>query len=293
MDWFLLAFISAFFSAAAAISEKKTLFKLDALSFSFLVSIITLLFSAPFFFNITFKQEAPLSLMILFVKSLLSGGAFYFVMVSIKKLDISEALPLLALSPGIIAVAAFFFINDNLLLIEWFGILLMVSGTYLLELKKGNKNFLTPFIALFTSKKYLPIIIALILFTISSLLDRILLRDFAVHPYTFMAFQQFFYALIFFIAVLFIRRGFKTSFSGINKNIIILLIAVSVFTVIYRYTQIEAVKLAPVALVISVKRLSVLMAIIIGGKLFEEKNLFRRIVAAVVILTGTVLLTID
>lgn len=292
MDWFLFAFISAMFSAAAAISEKKVLFKLDVLQFSFLVSVITLLFSTPFFFNIQFKHEPAFSLFILFVKSLLSGGAFYFVMAAIKKLDISEALPLLALSPGIIAVTASFFIKDDLLLIEWLGILLMVSGTYLLELKKGNKNFLTPFLALFSSKKYLPIIIALILFTISSLLDRILLRDFAVHPYTFMAFQQFFYALIFFIAVLFIRRGFKTSFTGINKNIIILLIAVSIFTVIYRYTQIEAVKLAPVALVISVKRLSVLMAILIGGKLFEEKNLFRRIVAAVVILAGTLLLAL-
>ncbi|MBZ0199262.1 MAG: DMT family transporter [Ignavibacteriaceae bacterium] len=293
MNWFLLAFVSAVFSAAAAVFEKKALFKLNALRFSFLVSFITLLFSLPFFLEISFKQDAANSLLILFIKSLLSGGAFYFVMVSIKKLEISEALPLLALSPGIIAVIGFLFIGDDLVPMEWFGIFMMVAGTYILELKKDTKNFFAPLTALFFSKNYIPIISALILFTLSSLLDRILLRDFAVPPFTFMAFQQLFYALIFFSAVLLKNKEIKTSFTGLDKNIILLLVLISVLTIVYRYTQIEATKLVPVALVISVKRLSVLMAVIIGGKLFNEKNLLKKIIAAVIILTGTILLGIS
>ena len=45
MFWFTMAFCSALLSAAAAIIQKKVLFRLNALEFSFLVSLIILIFS--------------------------------------------------------------------------------------------------------------------------------------------------------------------------------------------------------------------------------------------------------
>src|SRR5690606_34331065 len=124
--------------------------------------------------------------------------------------------------------------------------------------------------SLFSFTKYKYIFYALVLFTITSLMDRILLTDLKLEPYTFMAYQQLFFAVIFSTTVLFRNKKFTPVFSSLNKNLIILIISVSVFTVVYRYTQIEAVRIAPVALVLSVKRLSVLMAVILGGKLFKE-----------------------
>lgn len=290
MDWFLLAFISALFSAASAVSEKKVLFTMDALSFSFLVSLVTLFFSIPFFIIIQYEDINSISMIILFGKTILSAAAFLYVMLSIKNLEISEALPLLALTPAFVAVTGSFLINDRLNLFEWFGIFLMVAGTYILELKKSSKNFLEPFKSLFNFSKYSYILIALVLFTITSLIDRILLKDLNLPPYTFMAFQQLFFGIIFAVIILVRFKTFSFPLSSLNKNIIYLILMVSVFTVIYRYTQIEATKLAPVALVVSVKRLSVLMAIIYGGKLFREDNLLRRVIAAAVILTGAAIL---
>jgi drug/metabolite transporter (DMT)-like permease len=290
MNWFLLALISAVFSAASAVSEKKALFSLDALNFSFLVSIITLLFSIPFFVMASYDQVFSATMMILFLKTLLSAAAFLYVMLSIKNLEISEALPLLALTPGLVAVLGNFLIGDHLTAIEWFGIFLMVAGTYILELKKTSKSFFEPFKLLFNFSKYSYILIALILFAITSLLDRTLLKDYNLPPYTFMAFQQLFFAIIFTAVLLFQHKNISFTVRSLNKNIIYLIIFISLFTVIYRYTQIEATKLAPVALVLSVKRLSVLMAIISGGKLFSEDNLFRRVIATVIILTGLTIL---
>ena len=292
MDWFFLAFISALFSAAAAITEKKTLFSINALEFSFIVSVVTLLFSIPFFFVIRIESISFLSLAILFSKTILSAGAFLCVMLSIKNLEISEALPLLALSPGLVAVAGVIFINDYLTCIEWLGIVLMVIGAYILELRKGRGNIFEPFKALFNFSKYSYVFIALVLFTVTSLLDRVLLKDYNLPPYEFMAFQQLFYALIFTVIVLANRRNINLSINKTNKNIFFLIVLVSIFTVVYRYTQIEATKLAPVALVLSVKRLSVLMAVIFGGKLFVEENLLRRIIAVIIILAGATILMI-
>ncbi|HVO73841.1 MAG TPA: EamA family transporter, partial [Ignavibacteriaceae bacterium] len=265
MNWFLLAFISAVFSAASAISEKKSLFSLDALSFSFLVSIITLLFSIPFFLLANYSDVFSFSMLVLFIKSILGSAAFLFVMLSVKNLDISEALPLLALTPGLVAFFGIFLINDYLTPVEWLGILLMVAGSYILEMKKNTRSFLDPFKSLFNFSKYSYVFIALILFTVTSLLDRILLKNYNLPPYTFMAFQQLFYAFIFAGVFLIKKRSVNSSIGSIAKNTIYLVIIVSVFTVIYRYTQIEATKLAPAALVLSVKRLSVLMAVIFGG----------------------------
>jgi len=300
MNWFLLAFISAVFSAVSAVSEKKVLFSLDAINFSFLISIITLVFSIPFFGMINYADISSLNMVILFLKTILNAAAFLFVMLSIKNLEISEALPLLALTPGSVAIAGVLLINDSLTGFEWFGIFLMLAGTYILEAHpnpsqnegqlKTPGNFFKPFTALFRSSKYSYVVMALILFTATSLLDRVLLKDYNLPPYTFMAFQQLFYAFIFAVVVLIKNKSITQPFNELTKKTFYLIIIISVFTVIYRYTQIEATKLAPVALVLSVKRLSVLFAMILGGKLFSEDKLVRRVIAALIILTGTVIL---
>jgi len=286
MTWFILAFVSAVFSALSTLAEKKSLFSLDALDFSYIISIITLVFSIPFFIMAPAQNDITASLIILFIKTVLSAAAFLFVMLSIKNLELSEALPLLAISPGLVAVLAFFFIGDVLSVFEWIGIFLIVIGTYVLELKKNGAGFFAPFKTLFKSSKYGYVLGAVALFTITSLMDRILLKRYNLPPYTFMAYQQLFYGIIFFFVILSKRKSAVTSFKFLNKETWLLIITVAVFTVVYRYTQIAAIKLAPVGLVLAVKRLSILIAIIIGGKLFNEQNLTKRVIAAVIILVG-------
>lgn len=290
MTWFYLALISAVFSALAAISEKKVLFRLDALDFSFFVSIITLIFSIPFFFDAPLSLSLSTPLIILFIKAILSALAFLCVMLAIKNLEISEALPLLALSPGLVAILGVLLIGDALVLNEWIGIVLMLIGTYILELRKTDQSIFDPFKSLLRFEKYKYIFFALILFSITSLIDRLLLKDFNLPPYTFMAYQQLFFAVIFSAMVLFRKKKLTGIFNPLNKNIIFLIILISIFTVVYRYTQIEATKIAAVALVLSVKRLSVLMAIILGGRLFKESNVFKRAIAAIIILGGLIIL---
>ncbi len=66
---------------------------------------------------------------------------------------------------------------------------------------------------------------------------------------------------------------------------------ISVITIGYRYTQIEAVKIAPVALVLSIKRTSVFFASIFGGKIFSESYLLKKGIAIIIMLIGAYLLT--
>ncbi len=289
MNWFLLASLSAVFSAVSTLFEKRSLFIMRALDFSFLVSIFGFLFSIPFFFQIDFGNLNTVSLAILFVKSVLGAMAFLSVMMSLKNLEISKALPLLALSPGVVALFAFILLGETLSLKEVIGMFLLLVGTYILE-TKPVQTFFEPFHVFFRSKDYRYIILALLLFTATSIMDKLLLKQYKLPPIDFMAFQQFFFAIIFSVIsfVAFKRTG--SGIKSIDKKLLLFVIAVALLTVGYRYTQIQAVKIAPVSLVLAVKRTSVFFAAIIGGKLFNEGNLVKKAIAAAIIVGGSMLI---
>lgn len=289
MTWFVVALISALLSAFAAITQKKVLFNLGALEFSFILSIVNLVFSIPFFFFIDYSTINTLNLSILFVKSIIGVGAFFCVMISLKNLEISNALPLLALTPGFVAVFAFLVLSESLKSFEVIGLILLVVGTFILE-SKNLKEFVFPFNIFLKSKYHRFIIIALLLFTASSILDKILLIRLNLSPISLTAFQHIYFAILFSIIYFFFQRKDEQSSISIKKDNIGWIALISILTIGYRYTQIVAVSLASVALVLAIKRTSVFWATIIGGKLFHDKDLLKRSIAAILILVGAILI---
>ncbi len=205
MTWFVVAIISALLSAFAAITQKKVLFNLGALEFSFLLSIVNLVFSIPFFFFIDYETINTLNLSILFAKSVIGVLAFLCVMISLKNLEISNALPLLALTPGFVAVFAFFILGESLKSIEVIGLVLLIVGTFILE-SKNIKEFVFPFNVFLKSKYHRFVIFALLLFTASSIMDKLLLIKLNLTPISLTAFQHIYFAILFSIIFLFFRN---------------------------------------------------------------------------------------
>jgi drug/metabolite transporter (DMT)-like permease len=292
MTWFAIALLSAFLSAGAAITQKKVLFNLGALEFSFLLSIVNLLFSIPFFFFIDYSTINSINLGILFIKSSIGVGAFFCVMLSLKNLEISKALPLLALTPGFIAVFAFFLLGESLKSVEVIGLVLLITGTFILESGNGKKFFI-PLTVFFKSKYHRFIILALLLFTASSILDKFLLVRLDLTPISLTAFQHIFFALLFTIIFLVFKKKVAPLSSIAKKNNIIWIAVISILTIGYRFTQVIAVGMASVALVIAIKRTSVFWATIIGGKIFNDKDLLKRSLAAILIVIGAILILRD
>lgn len=289
MTWFIVAFISALLSAFAAITQKKVLFNLGALEFSFLLSIVNLVFSIPFFFFIDYQTINTLNLSILFVKSIIGVAAFLCVMISLKNLEISNALPLLALTPGFVAVFAFLLLGESLKIIEVVGLLFLIAGTFILE-SKNIKTFSFPFKIFLKSKYHRFVVLALFLFTASSILDKLLLIKLNLSPISLTAFQHIYFAIIFSLVYLIFKQKAEVSSVSIKKDNLGWIALISILTIGYRYTQIVAVSLASVALVLAIKRTSVFWATVIGGKLFNDKDLLKRSLAAILILIGAILI---
>jgi len=289
MIWFAIALLSAFLSAFAAITQKKILFNLGALEFSFLLSLVNLVFSIPFFFFIDYGTINSFNLLVLFIKSVIGVGAFFCVMLSLKNLEISNALPLLALTPGFIAVFAFIFLGEALKTAEVVGLIILMLGTYILESGNSTK-IIFPFSILLKSKYHRFVILALLLFTASSILDKLLLIKLNLSPISLTAFQHIYFAIIFSIVFFIFRKKTEPLPNITNKINLGWIALISVLTIGYRYTQVVAIGLASVALVLAVKRTSVFWATIIGGKIFSDKDLLKRSIAAVLILIGAILI---
>ena len=287
MVWYLFALTSAFFSATSALIEKKVLFKEKALAFSTTLAIFNLIIAIPFFFFINFSMVSNISLFVLFIKSILGAIAFLCVMLAIKKLELSSALPLLVLTPGLVALFAFITLGETLSIIEIIGIFLLLIGTYILQLRQ-NQKFLDPWKSFIKSKGYIYIIIALVLFTVTSILDKALLKNFKLPINAFIGFQHLFLAIIFLTIIIFTGKSkqIKSPFKNSWKWIFLL----ALFTITYRYTQIQAIKVASVALVLSIKRISVFFAIIIGGRIFREHGLLKKAIATSIMIAGALLI---
>lgn len=292
MTWFAIALLSAFLSAFAAITQKKVLFNLGALEFSFLLSLVNLLFSIPFFFFIDYGTITSYNLTILFIKSLIGVGAFFCVMISLKNLEISNALPLLALTPGFIAVFAYFLLGESLKSTEIVGLIFLMLGTFILESQNG-KNLTVPFNVFLKSKYHKFIIAALLLFTASSILDKFLLVKMNLSPISLTAFQHVYFAILFAITFFIFRKKVTPITHLIKKENVSLIVLISFLTIGYRLTQVAAVGMASVALVLAVKRTSVFWATVIGGKIFKDKYLLKRSIAAVLIIAGAMLILRD
>ncbi|NLA75905.1 MAG: EamA family transporter [Deltaproteobacteria bacterium] len=291
MDWRVLALVSAAFSAAAAICEKKSLFKIDALEFSVILSVFAFILALPFACFFDYGAVNTEALSVLFIKSVFNAIAFYSVMAALKRLDISGSLPLMDINPGLVAIVAFIFLGEGLHIWQISGLLLVIIGTYLINVKKGN-TFLAPFTIFIKSRGHNYILIALIAFTITSVLDKVIVGNLRIKPEAFMFFQHLFNLTLFGLAFVVIRKKDTVkSFAVAFKKGWPLIAFISILTICYRYSQILAVAGGKAALVLAIKRLSVFFACLVGGRLFRETGLAVRLGATLILLAGTYLIT--
>ncbi|HUI30515.1 MAG TPA: EamA family transporter [Candidatus Acidoferrales bacterium] len=282
MTWLSFAFISAILSATAAVTQKKILFKIDALTFSFLLSAVIMIMSFGALLIVDVTDVSGITLAILILKGVINAFAFVLVMMMLERSDISGTLPLLALTPGITAVLAFAAIGETITAIEMIGLLLMIGGVLLLERRPtGLGNF--------RAQRY--IWAALLLFAVSAVMDKVLVSGYKTSPIVVLFYQHAVFLVVYVILFFNRRNSLRQLLTRKHIPVLLLIGLVALFTIGYRLTQLDAVKTGNVAMVLAVKRTSVFYASLIGGKMFSEKHLLIRLAgAAVIIAAGFIIL---
>jgi len=287
MFWFVMASCSAVLSAAAAVTQKKVLLRAHALEFSFLLSIVIMGLSLYVPLSMDVTAVPWRTLVLILAKGVLGGVAFLCVMMALERDQISSVLPLLGLTPAITALVSHVAIGEFLEGWEWLGIALVVVGTSLLERRPGAEF---PGSSPRLSPSHYFIGAAVVLFAVSSVADKVLVSSYKTDSRIVLLYQHAAYCCTF-GGLLLVRRVSVQRISATWREQWPYLLAIALLTIAYRFTQLEATKDAPVALVLAVKRTSILYASLLGGKLFSEERLGVKLAgASLIVASGFVIL---
>jgi drug/metabolite transporter (DMT)-like permease len=219
---------------------------------------------------------------ILLGKSVLGGVGFLLVMSALKEGEISGVLPLLGLTPAVTAILSLLLTGEALTASEWMGVGIMTAGAIVVEAGSlppaGWKNIVL-------TRNHAYVAGALLVFGLSSVADRVLVGGQMVDLRIVLVYQHLVYFLLFGSVLLVGGASFPAILSKSREPLPLLLLIAAV-TIGSRFAQLEATSLAPVALVLAVKRTSILYASLFGGKIFLEKRLPLRIAGTLLIIAA-------
>lgn len=290
LPWYIFAFGGAFAVAVSAVIEKKTLEKEDPLHFSSATMVLGGLLSLPFLFFVEWTSLSWTELLFIYVIATLTSLSFFLVARSMKALEAGEVSTLLALTPATVALGAFFLLGEALTGLQALGLVLVVTGLIILELRY--------LIALLRRTKdgahllyVIPALLAVGVYTASSLLDRVALTQFSVTSLSFIAITQAMCMMNMLFLGLILRQHGHASLSALRTSPGKVLIIASLLFV-SRVLHAQAISLAFVALASALKRVGTIFTIFLSGAFLHEKGLLRKLLAASLIVAGAISLVL-
>ena len=286
MSWLILGILTAFFEAVKDVFGKQNLKKSDEYVVAWSLSFFSVICLLPW---VLYTGIPPLNSQ--FWLALLIGGSINAVtallyMKAIKLSDLSLTLPLVALTPLFMLVTSPLIVGEYPKFFDYMGILLIVAGSYLLNIKEKSKGYLAPFKALLDEPGPKLMLIVAFLWSIASNCDKIGVTN--SYP-IFWAFSLFGTMSVLLLPVLL----HKTPNPGqqILKQLP-MLAAMGFINAIGLIFQMQALTLTLVVRVTAIKRTSVLMGVLFGHFIFKEKDIQERLLGTGIMILGVLFLSL-
>ena len=286
MEWYYLVLISAALMGFSSVLEKYMLKDEHAsaysASFSIIIALMALVFVPFADFDISVYAVA-----LVFLISVVSTVSYILTARVYKHGNISVSSPILSSLPQLlIVVFAFMFLSERLSFVQYMSIAVMIIAAYLLLFKANSRKR-----AAFDKKKYVyELVVVIALMAIGGVLLKYLL--FYITPYTYIVLVEAFMALDMTVYMQLRYGGVKE----IAHNMRIYrkpLLAIAVITMTYRITYYVAVSTTYVSLASPLRNtLSVVVTVLLGGMLFKEGNIARKLALAAVMLTAVYFLIV-
>ncbi|MBM4329221.1 MAG: EamA family transporter, partial [Deltaproteobacteria bacterium] len=235
-------------------------------------------------------ERQPFSVDLLIVLSVglpLEVYAYYLFLQAIRMAPLSLTIPLLAFTPVFTILTAALIVGEGISLVGGVGILMVTAGAYLLNGDLINLNFSAPIRAIFSNLGSRKMLVVAFLWSITSSLGKKGVLLYGALPFAIL--------LLFLITGVFavvslirLRRGIaRARISGTN---LWLFLVGGLFMTAMEITHFVSLSLAPVAYMISVKRLSMVFSVLLGWIFFGEENIRYRLVGAALMVAGVFLL---
>lgn len=218
----------------------------------------------------------------LLLTSLLLTAASIFLAKAHKISDISLIMPIMAFSPALLLITSPLMVGQIPSKEGIFGVLIVTVGAY--YLKSGDANgLLSPFRKLSEDRGVQFIFLVVVIYSITSNFDKLAVD---VSSPVFWALSVNFTTAVFLTPIMAKKSDWKEDILAF-KDKLFFLGSLGGLTVIMQFT---ALNFTLVPYVISIKRLSIPISVILGIIIFKEKEGKRRLLGSLVMLVGAVII---
>jgi len=287
MNWFFIALSCAFLTACCDATSKRIMQEHDEWVTGTIILALASLILLPVFLSLDLKPVSfeLISLMAIVLPLEILG--YYLFLSAIRMGALSLTVPLLAFTPVLTILTSALLLGESISWKGGFGIGLVTLGAYVLNADLMTLNLLAPIHALFSNPGSRRMFFVAVLWSVTSALGKkgVLIYD----PIPFGFILLFGDLVIFALVCLFrfrtggVRINLRTGMPGLFLLGGILMAGAEI-------THVISLSLAPVAYMISVKRLSLVFGVILGRLLFGEHNIRYRLIGASVMVAGVFLI---
>lgn len=211
----------------------------------------------------------------------------------VSALEVGElglTYPLLALTPVLVVPVEWTLLGDRVRLAGLAGVVLVAAGVYLLNLRRESASLLAPIRGISGDPGCRRMLGVAAIWSVSGTLDRAAVLD--ASPAFYGVAVSLALGIVLLPAALRTTGPAFAADGGSPVSVPVRLGALAVqgtlFAVMF-VSQMEALRLSLAANVITVKRSGTLLTVLMGGLLFREEGLARRLLATAVLLAGVYL----
>lgn len=288
LTWFWLSLYFAFWTSIGTSIFKRLTTTMDFF-FLMLIDFILLLpvMSVIILLSGGFPNVSLKFYELILISSIIDILAAISALYAIKISPISLISPISSFNPVFTTIIAALIIREILSPVKLLGILIVVVGAYLLNAFDIKGGFLMPFKKLLTNRGILLFLLANLLWAVTPVFQKQAIFETNPRMPIFPSFFEAAIITLIFLPIVFIKTKNKTLQLKNNWKFFIPL---TIFGPLAQWAAFTAFSVAPLGLVTSIFKLSVLFTILWGFLFFKEERIWERLLGAGVMISGTFLL---
>lgn len=287
MLWFFLATSVAFLQSVKDVYNKTQLKNFDEYIIGCSLTFFTALFLSPLLFFIEIPQLGNNFWLALSVSASLNAIAYTIYLKAIKISDLSIVAPIATFTPLFLLITSPLIVGEFPNLMGIIGVLLIVVGSYVLNIKEKQRGYFAPFRAIIIDKGSRLALLVAFIWSITGNFDKVGVQNSSP---IFWGISVFFTISILLLPIVLYKshhNSYKIKTGGWK------LVVYGMINSVAMGCQMMAINLTFVAYVISVKRTSALFSVILGKIILKEKGIKERLLGATIMILGVFLISIS
>jgi uncharacterized membrane protein len=285
MLWFVFSLLTAFLESMKDVLGKRGLKSIDEYAISWSLRTFSLILIVPFLLLTGIPEIGAAFLPALAIGGGINALTTVLYFKAIKHSDLSITVPMITFTPLFLLMTSPLILGEFPGPLGLAGVLLIVLGSYILNIKQRHRGYLAPFRALLKEKGARYMLIIAFLWSITSNIDKVGVLNSS--PAMWLVAVNVLIALVMTPVVMTGRRE-RTCL----KRNLAFLVPIGLVGSIAMIFQMTAITMTLVAYVISIKRTSAVMSVFFGWLIFREKGIRERLLGAIIMVIGVALIAL-